>query len=340
MAKVSKECVDGALEALKFFSRDELESYVHDVFARARKMDNVKNAKAFERAMKEINDEHARSFFEDATIKANNTLKFDQDADKIRTGKIDMRSILTKRYNNLGDNVASAQKAASGRLEQFMFRDFTYEDMEFFSNAKNDEMIADAFDGKKVSDPTAKKIADKLAKYFDYRNSEMVISNAMRFDQISEDRMFRQIHDSGRIISGGRSLINAAKDYLNKKYETINSKDAWRTLIKKYLNMEETFGRTKAVDLEGKLNEGQADEMLNNIYDNITTGKTEIFTKSAVVNDREAVALSTTKFMAKEIYSRRLDRICWRQETRSVWQSVGVIHLTTFTTILETFKTL
>jgi len=296
MAKISKECLDGALEALKHFSREDLQNYVQDVFARARKMSDVKNMRAFDRAMKEINDENARAFFEDATIKANNTLKFDNQADKLRTGKVDMRSLLTKRYNNLGDNIASAQKAAAGRLQQFMFRDFTYDEMEFFDNAKNDEMIADAFDGKKVSDPTAQKIADKLAKYFDYRNSEMVISNAMRFDQISEDRMFRQIHDSGRLISGGRSLINAAKDRLNKKYESINAKETWRETIKKYLDMEATFSRTKAVDLEGNLHEDIADQMLDNIYDNITTGRTEIFTKSAVVNDREAVARKSRMF--------------------------------------------
>lgn len=296
MAKVSKECLDSALEVLKFFSKDELQEYVHDVFSRARKLDNVKNMKAFDAAMKEINDERLRSFFEDASIKANNTLKFEQDADKLRSKKVNMRSILTKRYNNLGDNVASAQKAAAGRLEQFMFRDFEYEDMEYFNNAKNDEMIADAFDGKKVNDPIAKKIADKLHKYFDYRNSEMVISNAMRFDQISEDRMFRQIHDSGRMISGGRSLINSAKDYFMKKYDTINSKNVWRDVIKKYLNMEETFGRTKAVDLNGKLSESEANAMLDSIYDNITTSKSEIFTKSTVVNDREAIAKKSRMF--------------------------------------------
>lgn len=296
MAKVSKECLDEALTALKSFSREDLEDYVHEVFARARKLDNVKNARAFEQAMKEINDEQSRSFFEDASIKANNTLKFNRDAEKIRLKKADIRSVMIKRYNNMGDNNASAQKAATGRLEQFMFRDMTYDDMEFFTSAKNDEMICDAFDGKQVESSIAKKIAEKLAKYFDYRNSEMILSNAMRFDQISEDRMFRQIHDSGRLISGGRSLMSAAKDYVAKKYETINSKEAWRSFIKKYLNMEETFGRTKAVYLDGKLNEAKADEMLNNIFDNITTGKTEIFTKSSVVNDREAIARKSRMF--------------------------------------------
>lgn len=296
MAKVSKECLDEALTALKNFSRDDLESYVHEVFARARKMDNVKNAKAFDQAMKEINNETGRAFFEDASIKANNTLKFNQDAEKIRLSKADMRSILTKRYNNLGDNISSAQKAAIGRLEQFMFRDMSYEDMEFFSSGDNDYLIADAFDGREVNSPTAKKIADKLHSYFEYRNSEMVLSNAMRVDQISEDRMFRQVHDSGRLISGGKSLINAAKDYLSKKYDTLSSKELWKTFIKKWLNLQDTFDRTKAVDLNGHLDEAEVDKILDSIYDNITTGKSEIFTKSAVVNDREAVARKSRMF--------------------------------------------
>lgn len=295
MPKVSKECLDGAIKALTSFTKEELEEYVHDVFNRARKYDNVKNAKAFDRAMKEINDERLRSFFEDASIKANNTFKFNEEVKKVQSG-IDMRSLLTKRYLNLGDNVASAQKAAGGRLEQFVFKDLTFDEMEFFNSGKNDEIIADAYDGKRIENPLAKKIAEKIRKYFDYRNSEMVISNAMRFDEISEDRMFRQIHDSGRIISGGRSLLNAAKDYVNKKYETVNSKMAWKNLIKKYLDMEATFSRTNAVDLNGKLIESEADKILDSIYDNITTGKSEIFTKSSVANDREAIKRRSRMF--------------------------------------------
>lgn len=295
MAKVSKECTDAALEALRSFTREELEEYVHDVFSRAREMGNVKNAKAFDAAMKEINDERLKSFFEDASIKANNISKFNQDADKLRTGKINMRSLLVKRYTNLGDNIASAQKAATGRLQQFMFGDLNYEEMEFFNNGKNDEVISDAYDGKNVSSPEAKKIAEKLKKYFDYRNSELILSNAMRFDEISEDRMFRQIHDSGRITSGGRSLIKAASDKL-KKYEVESPKPLWRNTIKKYLDMVETFKRTKAVDLNGKLDESKADEMLDNIFDNITTAKSEIFTKSSVANDREAVKRRSRMF--------------------------------------------
>ena len=60
--------------------------------------------------------------------------------------------------------------------------------------------------------------------------------------------------------------------------------------------MDSTFSRTKAVDLNGKLDDEKADRILDNIFDNITTGKTEIFTKSSVVNDREAIARKSRMF--------------------------------------------
>ena len=296
MSKVSKECLDGALTALRNFTKEELEEYVHDVFGRARQYDNLMNMRAFDRAMKEINDERLKSFFEDASIKANNTLKFEKVSKKIIDNKVDMRSVLVKRYNNLGDNVASAQKSAQGRLEMMFFRDLEFEEMEFFNSGKNDELIADAYDGKNIENAIAKKIADKIHKYFDYRNSELIISNAMRFDEINEDRMFRQIHDSGRLISGSKSLWNSAKDMALKKYDTTEAKPLWRETIKKGLNLKETFAHTDAVDLDGNVDMKKVDDILNRIFDNITTGKSEIFTKSTVVNDREAVARRSRMF--------------------------------------------
>lgn len=296
MAKVSKGCIDEALGVLKNFNSDELKQYVHDVFQRARDYDNVSSARAFERATREINDERLKSFFEDATTKANNTVKFEKNADKIKQGKANMRSLLTKRYNNLGDNVASAQRAAQSRIERKFFDDLSFEEVEFFSDTKNNEMVADAYDGKKVADPMAKKLGEKLREYFDYRNSELIISNAMRFDEINGDRMFRQIHDAGRMISAGKSLINAVKDRIEKKYDVSNAKEVWKSTIKKYLNLEGTFSRTDAIDLDGKLDDAKVNDILDRIYDNITTGKSEIFTRSVVANDREAVAKKSRMF--------------------------------------------
>ncbi len=296
MPKISKECLNGALEALKHFSKEDLEDYVTDVFKKAREYGDLNNMKAFEEAIKNINNEKMQSLFEDASVKANNTRKFNTQAEKIKSGKADLRSVLIRRRKNQAENIASAQHAAIGKIDQFMFKDFSFDEMEFFSSTKNDELIADAFDGKKVSNPIAKKIADKLREYFDYRNSEIILSNAMRIDEISEDRMFRQIHDAGRLISGGKSLINSVKESVNKKYSTENSKVVWRNFIKRWLDIENTFSRTKAADLDGKINEAKVDKILDNIYENITTGKSEIFTRSVVANDREAVQRRSRMF--------------------------------------------
>jgi hypothetical protein len=296
MAKVSAECLEGALTALKNFTKDELQEYVHDVFRRAREMDNLSNSRAFESAMKEVNNERLKSFFEDASIKANNTMKYEKNADKIKKGKANMRSLITKRYNNLGDNIASAQRAAQSRIERKFFDDLSHDEVDYFSNPENNDKIADAYDGKKVNDPIADKLGNKLREYFDYRNSELILSNAMRFDEINEDRMFRQIHDASRIMSGGKSFINAVKERLDKKYDIKSSKNIWREAIKKHLDIEGTFKYTKAMDIDGKLDMKKVDEILDTIFDNITTGKSEIFTRSSVTNDREAVKRKSRMF--------------------------------------------
>lgn len=295
MAKISKECIDGAMGALKNFSREEVEQYVRDVLNKTKQYDNLMSAEALDKAVADVNKENLQSLFEDAAIKANNTRKFSQQADKVKK-KMTMRDLLAVRYLNLGDNVNSAKKAATGKLSQFFFKDLSFDEVQFLNSGKNDEMIADAFDGKKVSDPTAKKLADKLSNYFIFRNSELIISNAMRFDEINGDRMFRQMHDQGRIVSGNRSLIKAARDKVTRKYEPVNAKPLWKETIKKYLDMEKTFGKTKAIGLDGKVDVSQADKILENIFDNISTGKSEIFTRSVAVNDRDAVAKCSKMF--------------------------------------------
>lgn len=292
----SKDCIKQALLGLQNFSKEDLEDYVRDVFNRAREYGDVKNMKAFDRAMNEINQDHLRNLFEDASIKANNTLKYEANSEAIKSGKANLRKMLAKRNDYLGDNVPAAKRAAETRLMQVIFRELNFEEMEYLTSGKNDEMIADAFDGRKVDDAIPKKIADKLLKYFDYRNGELILSNAMRFNQINDDRMFRQIHDASKMMNGQKSLINAAKDFLMRKYDMKNSKLLWREFIKQHLELEETFKHTKAMNEKGELNMATIDEMLDSIYDNITTYKSEIFTQSSVRNDREAVQRKSRMF--------------------------------------------
>lgn len=296
MASPSKECIEEAFKALKNFNRQDLEDYVQDVFERARSFDDVKNVRAFDRAIKEINDQYNQSYFESAQQKARNVLAFEKNAKDIRDGKVDIRGLLAARGKYLAKNISNAQKAEFEKIVQRVLGDLTHEEVEHFTSGKFDEVISDIHDGKKIDDPVSQKIADKLKDYFIYRNAQLILSGAMKFDEINEDRLFRAIHDQERIINAAKSLKKIATERLTKKYDMSAHKAIWRNFIKKFLDMKATFSKTKAVDLEGNLDEKEADKILDRIFDNITSGKSTIFTRSVVANDREAIERKSRMF--------------------------------------------
>src|ERR1700733_13459751 len=115
--RISKDCLDEALTALKDFSKEELKEYAFNVFEKAKQYTNMSNMRAFEEAMNEINDERLKSYFESAMTAANNASKIEYQATKIQNKKATVQNILVKRHENLGDNVVAAQMATQEQLE-------------------------------------------------------------------------------------------------------------------------------------------------------------------------------------------------------------------------------
>lgn len=294
--KISKNCINTAYTTLKYFSREELEKYVLDVLKKTKEYDDSMSFDSMKKAIKDINNKTLQSIFEEVSIKSNNLAKFEKYSEKIKSKKVNLRTILVKRNSNLGDNVASAQKSAATRLYQFFFKDLSFEEVELISSGKNDVEIAKSYSGKSIDNPMVSKLAKKIESYFEYRNSEMILSNALHPSQINGDRMFRQIHDQGRMISGRQSLIDSAKNLFRKKYDIKQSRKKWVEFIKKYLDIEKTFSETNAIDKDGIVNESEIDKILEDIFDNISTGKSSIFTRSTVVNDAESIKKRSRMF--------------------------------------------
>jgi hypothetical protein len=119
--KISKECMDEALTALKDFSKEELKQYTFDVFEKAKKFKNMSNMRAFDEAMKEINNDRMKSYFESAMTAANNARKIEAAASRIKSGKANLQNTMVKLHGNLADNVATAQMAAHEELEGTFF---------------------------------------------------------------------------------------------------------------------------------------------------------------------------------------------------------------------------
>lgn len=282
--KISKDCLDAALTALKDFDSSELKQYAFEVFEKAKEYPNLSNMKAFQQAMKDINNEHLQSYFESVTTAANNAMKIEAIAKRIEDGKANFRNTLIKLHANQGHNVSAAQAAAHEELQGTFFNKVTREQVAFLSNEENDLIIADAYDGKKVTSPDAKFIADLWKDvYFPERNAELITSNAMPFNHINEDRTFRNIHDSNKLILGGRSAINEAKS--KGKFDASLAKKKWIDTIKQRFDLI----HSDAIDANGVVDQVKYDKILGDMYDNITTGKSDIFTRSLVVNDRIAI---------------------------------------------------
>ena len=298
MAKISQDCIEEAFKALKHFGRDALEDYVHNVFMKAKSYDALQGNNAIQKAMQEVNADMAKSYFNSATQKAKNVQLYEENAKLMKEGKANVRSLLISRFDKfLGRNISNAQKAQHEKMAQYVLGDLSPQEVESLSSGKFDQLICDVFDGKHEGDPFTKKMADKIKNYYVYRESEEILSGAMKFDEINGDRFFRAVHDPQRIINADKSLSQIASERITKKYDIASHANYWRNFIKPYLNLEKTFSRSKkAMDLEGNLNMAEADKILDNIFNNITTGKSNIFTRSVVANDREALERKSHMF--------------------------------------------
>ena len=281
----NQACYDYALKHLIHFKEDDLQVYVNDVLSKAKSLDNLRSQSAINQAIEEVNQEHLQSFFEDTLVTQNNIRKFDALADTLKTKSIDLRSLLAQRYTNLANNLPAHQKAAQQRLFKTLFQGMSDEELSFLQNKENDILIARALDGK-AGPELAQKLAKQINDYMDVRNSELTISNALRLREVNKDRFIRAIHDEGLVGQGGRSTGTLFKNVTSRlkgdQAKLLKSaKNRWIQFIKSHLDLEKTFAENLSND--------EVDQRLDAIFNNITTGKSEIFTRSVISNDRQAV---------------------------------------------------
>jgi hypothetical protein len=294
------DCVNEAIEALKHFGENEVKDYVHDVLNRAREIDPSQGGIAIDQATKEINDAMAKELFTDAAQTARNVMYFEKNVADINSGKADLRNLLAgrevrdkyfrqtdkdSRYR--GNSVVDAVHFAGEELWGRLLSDLSHEEFEHLSGGDFDGDIAAVVDGKKTENPLTKKAADTIKSYMEYRDSMMILSGAMKESERHARRYFRQVHDQSKIIAGGQSWIKRAMDFKKVKIDT---KSWWKERMLKRIDVRETFKRHQAIDLKtGDIDDAKVNEQLDKSYENIVTGKSNIFTKSEVVNDREAV---------------------------------------------------
>ena len=309
MSKISEDCLKEAFDALKYFTKEELSDYVRDVFIRAKDFDPLQGARSLDQAAKEINDEKLKSFFSAATQKAKNILAFEANAKPLKEGKADMRGILSGRtkkgrYFKTTDkdsdwkkrNIPDSVKAEYEKIIQRVLSDISHEEVEHFASGKSDEEICNIIDGKKSDNPLSNKIADKIKDFWEYTKAQLILSGAMHPDEFHPRRYFHAIHDQQKIINGSRSWSKMALDKFKRRFDVKENKVGWRNFIKQWIDKNETFKKTNAAELNGDIDDTKADNIIDTTFDNITTGKSTIFTRSTVANNREAIERKSRMF--------------------------------------------
>lgn len=273
---VEANCIAAAADTLSHLDKTDLKRYVVDVYDKAREyVDMVGEPQAaIERAMKEVNNEHAAQYIQSLRQTAKNSKRINRLINFMRDKKLNALELLVRRGRNEAENAESYVKFAYGRLMDQSFNIFTDEEIKMIVDKSQEIEVAKAMDGK-VASEVAQGLAEKLKNYGSYRNAEEVNSGSIPLNNLNPSRFFRTIHNPSKLLSGGRSLAEAATKLL--RYDVANSKALWVKFIKPFLNMEVTFKNTDARILGSdplaiEIDDAKVDQILGKIFDDIVQG--------------------------------------------------------------------
>lgn len=292
MSKINVKCLAAKLTE---FSEEELQEYVSDILSEAKNYDQNMGKASIRKAMLRVNKSRRRALLQENGVLANDAEKLSKMKAAIADKTYTMRDFFVRSTTNRGlaNNVEAAQNAAKGRFYDAFFNDLTPEEMRFLQNKENEQDIARAIDGRSSTE-VAKSIAEKHRKLIETTKFELVSSNSMLLEDLNQYRELGIRHDASKILSAGRSLAKAVMRA--EKYTTDGAKKLWIDFIKSKLNWDLTFKGTTAIGDNGKIIESEVDNILENIFNNIVTQKSEVVTKSKVVNDEEVMARRNRMF--------------------------------------------
>lgn len=296
--RVPEECLSAAQKALSLFDQDEIRDFASGVMARAREIIDEQGQPgqaAIQMALKEKGEEEKLILMSRCATKANNIAKFEYNK-KLMDRGIDVYNLTSRTSQSKDYNVRSAIEAAKNYLNSEFFQGLTTKQIDLIRTHEAD--IAAAFDGKEVDNPLATAVAKQLKSLFEKAEARMVESNAMPIEHLNPRRMLGNTHDRSKLLTGGRSTIGVAQDILKRRRPDQEAiKKQWIEDVKQFYDMEESFRSTGAVNADGTLDIAKVDARLSTIYDNIVNDYSEIFTRSVVANDREALAKRSRMFL-------------------------------------------
>jgi len=284
-----KDCLEIGAEALASFTNDELHDYVNQIYAKAATYTDVRGQEAIKRAMDEVNKGKSADLFNQCRLAASNIASYDLLNSKIQSKKFTLRNLLVSRGKNQADNIRQSQQAAKGYISKPVFDGITEEEQAFLINKNNDKDIYNALN-KKAASPLAKKIAERVENYRQLRNAESIRTGVLSIENTSDYKYLDHMHDRTAIINGGRTLAQRAKDLLNRVKQTVDAKTKWVEYVLQRLDPENPINGAFLADKNGVIDQTKLRQVVEDIFDNITTNKNKVTTQSLVANNREAIA--------------------------------------------------
>ncbi|HWI50091.1 MAG TPA: hypothetical protein VNU45_17920 [Rummeliibacillus sp.] len=318
MTKNRSECVDTARKALNHFTGEELESFIKQVNTRTMELKAQGIPFARDAALGEINNLHLEMLLDDSARAARNIGKWDTNSAKMDTIKnIKPRAFLEKTAVNTDYNVETAGNAAKQRLNTQAFGNMTKEHLDALEEKTFDDAIFAVADGGTHENPMIVQIGKSLREYIDPRNAMLIKSDAMQPSAMNEDRFFKNMYDQSKLLKIGR--------------------ESWIELHKSRIDVDATFRNTKAMDVDGKIDDQIVNEMIGNTFDNIIQGNGPLFTRASVSRDRQAIERTRHMFykykdwkswgMSNKEYGQGSLIESWMGDIRTSGQQVGLAEI-------------
>ena len=293
MIKQFKDCIDAAVKSLADLGTQEVEQYVKKTLENAKKT-GLSGQAALEAAKNTTYNEVLEQVGSDAQRAANSVVKFEKALAPIGDKKATVRDFVSRGTKNISNNIESAQLGTVNELMDSLTSSLNRDDLKFLQDNRNRIEISKAVDGVNIN-PQANRIGKAINDYITHRNSRMILSDALSIDEIQSDRWLRAIHNRSRLINPSNLQERAAqmvrspwKTIMGKSNFNTNAPSEWLAFIKERLDLEETFKNTDAFADDG-LDDAKVDDILNNIYRNITEGRSDIFQKTGVLTDIQSL---------------------------------------------------
>lgn len=281
MAKNKSECIDTARKALNLFTGDELEEYIKKVSSETIRLRKEGVPFPREAAIKNMNNELLAAQLEDSSRSARDIAKWDDNKNGMDKG-YKPKSFVDKTAKNTDKNIETANHANKQLLSNDGFDGMSKEELNVLVDGKSDDSILAVADGDEHGDSRIKKLGDALREYFIKRNTRLIQSDAMRPSEMHRDRGLRNSYDRSKMRKIG--------------------KENWVVLKKSLTDIEETFRNTRAMNIDGEIDDAIVNEMIGNTFDNIMAGYGPLFTKTTTSRDMDVIERSRHMFYIYKDY--------------------------------------